>query len=160
MSNYVDKYKIKDEGLKLEKTDVDEAISFYKNLISNELFFDDYYPFKRLTVMYHKKKDFQFEAEIIRDFLNSDVLCNKYQFYSFKYKLKRLVKKTDFTYSEYFDLSNDYKENTFKTNYEEYLKNIPAQRIIKKYNNIEVISEEQMINEYKKGFLEDIADGL
>ena len=154
------KYELKKEGLKLEKTDIEKAISFYKNLISDSLFFDDYYQFKRLTVCYHKKKDYQSEAEIIRYFLKNDIPCNKYQFYSFKYKLEKLVKRTSFTFSEVDDLLNYFIENTFKVNYDENLQNPPAERIIKSTDKIEEISEDEMIRRYKKGFLESIADGL
>ena len=154
------KFNLKKKGLRLENRDLDEAISFYKKLINNDLFIDDYYPFKRLTVMYHKKKDYQSEAEIIRDFFKSNVLCNKYQFYSFKYKLKKLVNKSTFSISDFEKLTTDYLENIFDFNAYENLKIIPAERIIKDKNNIKVISDDEMKKRYKKHFLEAIADGL
>ena len=51
------KYELKKEGLKLEKKSLDLAVDFYKKLILNSLFLNDYYQFKRLSVLYHKEKD-------------------------------------------------------------------------------------------------------
>ena len=58
MPSYIDKYNIKREGLDLEKEDPEEAIKFYKDLLNDELFVNDYYPYRRLVLMYKKTKKY------------------------------------------------------------------------------------------------------
>ena len=38
MSDYIEKYNIKKEGLELEKEDPKEAIKFYKDILNDELY--------------------------------------------------------------------------------------------------------------------------
>ena len=107
-----EKYELKQEGLKLEKKSLDLAVDFYKKLILNSLFLNDYYQFKRLSVLYHKEKDYESERDIIRYFLKSGIYCNKIQFLSFKYKLRKLAKHGYITYEEIQDLTLNFKENS------------------------------------------------
>ena len=47
MADYIDKYKLKDEGLQLEKTESKKAILYYKDLLSHEYFINDFWPYRR-----------------------------------------------------------------------------------------------------------------
>ena len=115
MMNYIDKYNLKSEGLNLEKQDPEKAIRFYNDLLNNELFVNDYYPYRRLVLMYKKTKEDYKQAEIIKKFFKSGIYANEYQQIWFENKLKILnVKDTD-RYIEYFNknsLKNKQKANT------------------------------------------------
>lgn len=54
MVDYIDKYKIKDKGLKLEKIEPKEAIEYYKELLTHEYFINDFWPYRRLVLLYKK----------------------------------------------------------------------------------------------------------
>ena len=68
MSDINKKLDLKSEGLELEKSDKIAAISFYKKLISNEYFINDYYSYRRLVMLYEKINDFNNQYEIIKQF--------------------------------------------------------------------------------------------
>jgi len=42
MADYIDKYRIKDKDLDLEKTDPEKAVKFYKKLLNHEYFANDF----------------------------------------------------------------------------------------------------------------------
>ena len=92
------------EGLKLEDTDRQNAISFYEKLLSNELFANDYYPYRRLVQLYPKNKDLEGQFNIIKSFFNSGIYCNEHQFLWFRNKLRRLIKKGLITEEEISEL--------------------------------------------------------
>ena len=153
------KFKLKKEGLKLEKSNPDEAIRFYKSLITNKLFIKDYYQFKRLTVVYHKVKDYENEKDIIKYFLKSGIYCNIHQFLSFKYKLKNLIKKDLISYKEANELAQYFKENGFKNKDESELY-APCEKIKKDSDTFVVISDDDLFKKYGRRFLKPIANGL
>ena len=157
--NLETKFKLKKEGLKLEKSNPDEAIRFYKSLITNKLFLNDYYQFKRLSVVYHKVKDYENEKDIIKYFLKSGIYCNIHQFLSFKYKLKKLIKKDLISYKEANELAQYFKENGFKNKYESELC-VPCEKIKKDSDTFVVISDDDLFKKYGRRFLKPIANGL
>ena len=154
------KYELKKEGLKLEKKSLDLAVDFYKKLILNSLFLNDYYQFKRLSVLYHKEKDYESERDIIRYFLKSGIYCNKIQFLSFKYKLRKLAKHGYITYEEIQDLTLKFKENSLKNKEASEIPVVTAQRIKKVGGNIKVVSDEYVFYNYKKPFLRTVVNKL
>ena len=79
--------------MELEKSDKIAAISFYKKLISNEYFINDYYSYRRLVMLYEKINDFNNQYEIIKQFFESKIYCNNYQLLWFINKFKRLIEK-------------------------------------------------------------------
>ncbi len=115
MADYIEKYNLKSEGLTLEKQDAEKAIEFYKELLGNELFINDYYPYRRLVLMYKKTKQTDKEIETIKAFFKSGIYANEYQMLWFENKLKaRNVLDFD-KYTTYFkknSLKNKYKQNT------------------------------------------------
>ena len=42
MADYIEKYNIKNKGLKLEKTNPKKAIEFYKEILGHEYFINDF----------------------------------------------------------------------------------------------------------------------
>lgn len=155
-----EKYELKQEGLKLEKKSLDLAVDFYKKLILNSLFLNDYYQFKRLSVLYHKEKDYESERDIIRYFLKSGIYCNKIQFLSFKYKLRKLAKHGYITYEEIQDLTLNFKENSLNNKEASEIPVVTAQRIKKIGGNIKVVSDEYVFYNYKKPFLRTVVNKL
>ncbi|WP_296807981.1 hypothetical protein [uncultured Methanobrevibacter sp.] len=87
------KFDLKSKGLELEKSDKIAAINFYNKLISNEYFINDYYPYRRLVMLYKKTKDFINQYKIIKQFFESKIYCNNYQLLWFTNKFKRLIEK-------------------------------------------------------------------
>lgn len=153
------KYELKQKGLKLEKKNIYEAIDFYKSLILDSLFLNDYYQFKRLSILYHKLKDYEMEVKIIKYFLNSGIYCNKIQFLSFKYKLKKLAKYGHISYEEINEALDSFK-NDGLNNRNESESAVSARRIEKVAGKIKVINEEKLFYSLKKPFLRQIVNEL
>ncbi|MBR5503413.1 MAG: hypothetical protein IKV87_03055 [Methanobrevibacter sp.] len=154
------KYKLKEKGLKLEKKNIFEAIDFYKSLILDSLFLNDYYQFKRLSILYHKLKDYEMEVKIIKYFLNSGIYCNKIQFLSFKYKLKKLSKYGHISLDEINDALESFKNNGLNNKDESEQPVVTARRIEKVAGSIRVVDESKIFYGSKKPFLRAIANGL
>ncbi|WP_458452986.1 hypothetical protein [Methanobrevibacter sp.] len=160
MPKHADKYNLKSEGLKLEKEDPAKAASFYLNLLDNDLFVNDYYPYRRLVLMYKKTKDFENETSIIKKFFKSGVYANNYQFLWFLNKLKRLSEKNYIKKVEIETLSGIFREKSSKN---KSLQNTPvviADRIYKSKNKILIEDEARYDEKQKQYELEEMASQL
>ena len=157
--NIVRKYVLKKKGISLFKRGMyDEAKVYYKRLISNSYFKYDYYPYKRLIIACHKLKDYNEEADVLRDFFSSDIYCNKYQFLYFKYKNKKIPKRARIKHKELKELIKKY-ENTIKNHSKDSL--MPnADRIKKSKKGIKILSEEEEFYNHKPRYYINIANGL
>ena len=137
MDDYIDKYNLKSEGLSLEKQDSEKAIEFYNELLNNELFANDYYPYRRLVLMYKKTKNTTKQIEIIKKFFKSGIYANEYQTLWFENKLRILNEHDVDDYIDYFN------EHSLKN---KNLANTPvpiADRIRKSRGKVFVESEEK-----------------
>ncbi|MDO5849911.1 MAG: ATP-dependent DNA helicase [Methanobacteriaceae archaeon] len=105
------KFDLKTKGKDLESSNIDESISFYKDLLSNEYFINDYYPYRRLVMLYHKKKDYGSELSIIRTFFRSGIYCNGHNYHWFRNKAKRIINSLDLDNSELDDYCSYFNEN-------------------------------------------------
>ena len=103
MVDYIDKYNLKSEGLSLEKQDSEEAIEFYNRLVDNDLFANDYYPYRRLVLMYKKTGNVEKQIETIRNFFKSGIYANEYQALWFENKLRILDDPNVDEYVDYFN---------------------------------------------------------
>lgn len=115
MTDYIDKYNLKSEGLSLEKQDPEKAIEFYNRLLDNELFANDYYPYRRLVLMYKKTRDTDKLIETVKGFFKSGIYANEYQVLWFENKLKIQNDPEAEEYMEYFtshSLKNRHLANT------------------------------------------------
>ena len=139
MSDYIEKYYIKDKGLTLEKSDPDSAIAYYKGLLSHDYFRDDYYIYRRLVMMYEKIHDDSEKTTIIRKFFKSRIYANEYNYLWFKYRLDSLTDMGFITQQETETLINYYKNSTFKTDPSPPI----ADRIKKQKGEIIIESEEK-----------------
>ena len=88
-----------------------EAIDFYKNLLNHKLFVNDYYPYKKLSKLYHFTNQFGQEVAIIESFFKSGVYCDEKQLRWFKRRLKKLSKNKFYDYSKIDELENQFKNN-------------------------------------------------
>lgn len=147
MANYIDKYNLKDEGLKLEKSEPEKAIKYYEKLLSHEYFINDFWPYRRLVLIYKKTKEFDKKTEIIKTFFKSGIYCNNHQFLWFRNKLRTLSEK-GFITSEEIDSLTDYFKTHSITNKQKANTPLPiADRIKKQKGEIIVVSEEEYDND-------------
>ena len=150
MVSYFDKYKIKDEGLHLEKTDAEKAIEYYKNLLTHEYFINDFWPYRRLVLMYKKTKELDKKAEIIKTFFKSGIYCNNHQFLWFRNKLRTLAEKNYIAPEEIITLTDYFKTHSI-ANKEKANTPLPiADRIRKRNGEIIVVSEGEYDNKQKQ----------
>ena len=151
------KFRLKKEGLYLEKKDRERAIDFYKKLIVNSLFLNDYYVYRRLAMLYNKEKDYQNEYFVIKYFLNSGIYCSNYQFLWFINKLKELSKKGIVDEEEIEQLKETFKTNSLKNKDKANVPVIIADRIKSKKGYIKVISKSNYDRDQKMYEMEEIA---
>jgi len=160
MPDYIEKYHIKIDGFKLEKEDPKEAIKFYKNLLKHELFINDYYPYRRLVLMYKKTKQYDKKVNVIRCFFKSGIYCNRHNYLWFRNKLRKYSEKGYITTGEIVELTNYYKNHGCNNKNQS---NIPvpiADRIIKKRGEIIIDSEERYDRKHKAYELEEESSEL
>ncbi len=105
----------KDHGNKLMKSkDYDEAEDFYKKLITNMYYLNDYYPFRKLTTVYEKKKEYGNVINTIEEFFKSERYCNESQLLWFKLKYKKACRYSGRSFSNFEDCLNYFNEHGFK----------------------------------------------
>ena len=142
MADYIDKYKLKDEGLQLEKTEPKKAIVYYKDLLSHEYFINDFWPYRRLVLMYKKTKEFDKKTEIIKTFLKSGIYCNNHHYLWFRNKLRTLAEKDYISHEEIDSLTDYFKIHSLNNKQKANTPFPIADRIRKRKGEIIVVSEE------------------
>ena len=115
MTDYIEKYYLKDKGLTLEKNSPKNAIKYYNELLTHPYFNDDYYLYRRLAMMYGKTREYEKQTGIIRDFFKSRTYANEYNLLWFEYKLNSLSDMGFITHDEIEKLVKYHKNTTFKT---------------------------------------------
>ena len=102
------------KGEKLEN-DTEQAIRFYKSLMENELFSNDYYPYLKLSEIYHVLSMFEEETKIIIQFFKSGVYAEENTLDIFSLKLKNLGNMGYFDYeTSMMALENEFYSNGSK----------------------------------------------
>ena len=105
----------KDHGNKLMKSkDYDEAEDFYKKLITNMYYLNDYYPFRKLVQVYLKKKDYGNVINTIEEFFKSERYCSGSQLIWFKFKYKKACKYTGRRFSKFDECLDYFNEHGLK----------------------------------------------
>ncbi len=150
MVSYIDKYEIKDKGLKLEKSEPEKAIDFYKILLNHECFINDFWPYRRLVLMYKKTRQFDEKTNIIKRFFKSGVYCNNHQFLWFRNKLRVLSDK-DYITPDEIDSLTDYFKKCSIINKDKANTPLPiADRIRKRNGKIVILNEKEYDNRQKQ----------
>ena len=116
------KANLKEMGNKLIKSkDYNNAEDFYKKLLTNMYFLNDYYPYRKLVEVYIKKRESSKVIKTIEKFLKSETYCNNSQILWFKLNFKKACRYTNTKFSKfdeylgYFNkhgLNNKDKQNT------------------------------------------------
>jgi len=109
------KANLKDIGNKLIKSkDYDGAEDFYKKLITNKYYINDYYPYRKLVAVYKKKKESNNVIKTIEEFFKSERYCNDSQLAWFKLEFKKACGYTGTNFSIFEDYLNYFKEHGLK----------------------------------------------
>ena len=150
MSDYIEKYNIKNKGLQLEKTDSEKAIEYYKELLGHEYFINDFWPYRRLVLMYKKTKNFEKKTDIIKTFFKSGVYCNNHHYLWFRNKLRTLSEKGYISPEEIDSLTDYFKTHSCINKQKANTPLVIADRIIKQHGEIIIVSEEKYDNKQKQ----------
>ena len=131
----------------IENKQYDVAIDFYNRLLSHELFVNDYHPYRKLSRVYRKNKQYKKEMEIIVKFYKSGIYCSEKQLSWFKKRLKQLSKYDNFDFSTIGELEDEFNHNgAFNKN----LTNIPvpiaADLKRSKFNSMKLTKSNSKIN--------------
>ena len=144
------------KGLDLEKENPKQAIDFYKELLNHEYFINDYYPYRRLVILYKKTKEFDKKVNVIRCFFKSEIYCNKRNYLWFRNKLRLYSKKGFITPEEIDELTNYFKTHALK-NKDKSNQPLPiAERLRIDRGEVRVISQESYDKSQKIYELEEI----
>ena len=99
-----------------------DAIRYYKYLCNNTYFANDWYPYRQLTIIYDKTKDYHTNLINIKKLFHNKTYLNKYQFVWFGEKVRKILEKVDvneynvnewFEYYESHGALNESKSNKF-----------------------------------------------
>ena len=137
------------KGKKLSKENKEEAILFYKSLLMHKCFENDYYPYRKLAVLYHQTKDYKNELGLIKFFFNRGIHCPRRYYFWFLNKLLKLSEMGLITREEIKDLEKTYRNNGFKNKSIQDCSMIIADRIDYYYGSIFVLSEHKFKNKLK-----------
>ena len=151
MDSYINKYNLKNRGANLESTNPLKAIEYYTKLLTHEYFINDYYPYRRLVLMYEKINEPENIILTIEKFMKSNIYCNEYNFLWFEHKLQLLSDEDYIKREKIADLTNYFKNNGGKN---KKMENIPlpiADRI-KKQNRKIIIETEKSYNKRQKQY--------
>ncbi|MBR2858285.1 UvrD-helicase domain-containing protein [bacterium] len=133
----------KKHGNKLMKTEnYDEAEDFYKKLITNMYYLNDYYPFRKLVEVYIEKKEHGNFINTIEEFFKSERYCSGSQLMWFKFKYRKACKKTGRPFSKFDDCLDYFNEHGLK-NKDKQNEPVPiAARIKAGKRKVKIISQE------------------
>lgn len=114
--SYDEKVEIKSKLIDLGNEYIDNkqyglAIVFYNKLLSHDLFVNDYHPYRKLSRVFRKDKQYEKEVEILVKFFKSGIYCDDKQLNWFKKRLKQLSKYDNFDYSTIGELEDEFYRN-------------------------------------------------
>ena len=87
---------------------------YYKKLITNMYYLNDYYPFRHLVKVYIKKKEYGNVINTIEEFFKSERYCSGSQLLWFKFKYKKACKYTGRRFSQFDECLNYFNEHGLK----------------------------------------------
>lgn len=137
--NVVRKFILKEKGKSFKKHLYDDAIDFYKKLIDNSYFVNDYYPYRHLAITYNRTKQPSHLLDTIKKFFKSGIYANTCQVNWFLYKLRDLESQNLITNDEIDELLEYYENHGFLNKHKENEPTVLADRIFQRRNgNIEI----------------------
>ena len=139
------KADLKNKGKELEKDDKLEAIKFYDELKTNDLFNNDYYPYRRQCILFKNKiKDDLKDWNTIKEIFENEIYLNAHQYVWLHNKVLELIDKLDFADNEVNEMEK-LIEN-FEQNHQKFQKpTFPiAEKIFKDEDGqVKVLSDEK-----------------
>ena len=106
----LEKYRLIDEGRRLESEDKTLALDFYKKTVYNKYFDDDYYIYRKIIKL---ESDPNNQVEWILKFFNAGIYCNRYNYLWFLKKLHILSQKVHVPYDVISNALKVFKNNSF-----------------------------------------------
>lgn len=132
--NVVRKFILKEKGKSFKKHLYDDAIDFYKKLIDNSYFVNDYYPYRHLAITYNRTKQPSHLLDTIKKFFKSGIYVNTCQVNWFLYKLRDLESQNLITNDEIDELLEYYENHGFLNKHKENEPTVLADRIFQRRN--------------------------
>lgn len=132
--NVVRKFILKEKGKSFKKHLYDDAIDFYKKLIDNSYFVNDYYPYRHLAITYNRTKQPSHLLDIIKKFFKSGIYANTCQVNWFLYKLRDLESQNLITNDEIDELLEYYENHGFLNKHKENEPTVLSDRIFQRRN--------------------------
>lgn len=132
--NVVRKFILKEKGKSFKKHLYDDAIDFYKKLIDNSYFVNDYYPYRHLAITYNRTKQPSHLLDTIKKFFKSGIYANTCQVNWFLYKLRDLESQNLITNDEIDELLEYYENHGFLNKHKENEPTVLADRIFQRRN--------------------------
>ena len=132
--NVIRKFFLKEKGKSFKKPNYDDAIDFYKKLIDNSYFANDYYPYRHLAITYKTNKQPSHLLDTIKRFFKSGIYANACQINWFLYKLMDLESQGFITNDEIDKLLEDYEKNGGLNKHKENQPIVLADRIFQRRN--------------------------
>ena len=133
------KLRLRIKGWDYENEDYQKAIDYYNDLLNDNLFKDDYYPYRKLVIYYEKLNDFERVWKTIKSFFNSGIYCNRYQYIWFLHKIEAVSRFMFISDEEINECLRNFKYNGFKNrNLENSI--IIAERLYKVRSSLKLLS--------------------
>ena len=136
------KADLKNKGKRLERYNLTGAVKFYNELKTNGLFKNDYWPYRRLCIIFKNRlKDDKMDWKTIKEVFSNEIYLNKHQYIWLSNKILELISKLNLDETEIskmYLLIQNYENNNY------YPPSLPiAERIIKDSNGLKLLSQEK-----------------
>lgn len=143
------KYAIIFNGWKIDN-DYEKASQYYTNLLSNDLFKNDYYIYRRLVMLYSNFGEYELVYETIKKFFNSGIYCNRYQYLWFLHKLAIVSLVKFISNDEISDMLKAFKMKGFKNQSFENNPVLISDRLRRNLSSVMIKSTDYYDDEQKK----------
>lgn len=138
----------------IKSKEYSDAEDFYKKLITNMYYINDYYPYRKLVDVYRKKKESNNIIKTIEEFFKSERYCNESQLLWFKFEYKKACTYTFDDFNKFDEYLQYFKDHGLKNKDKQNDPVLIAARIKIKRNHIEIISQDEHDKESEKKELE------
>ena len=132
---------------------INDAIIYYKYLTNNTYFTHDYYPYRQLSIIYHRNGDYMAGLVNIKRLFHANIYLNNYQFIFFTERLRQLISEGIVSEFEVEEWIGHYQFHGAlrEKNQNPYL----ADRFIFTGNDVVIMSEEEYeYNQEKQALVE------
>ena len=119
----------------------DRLESFYYSLLDDELFANDYYLYRKLSIVHRKNHRYDEEVDVIIRFFKSGIYCSPKQFDWFKKRLKQTSRYGSFDYSLISNLENKFRNNGAYNKSKVNFPMLSAQKIKNSGDDLEIIGK-------------------